>query len=60
MAVFAYDGKNFSGYQYQEGQRTVQGEFERALKRIFKCDVETYGAGRTDTGMHTVKSLPLW
>jgi len=52
MAVFAYDGKRFSGYQYQEGQRTVQGEFERALKRIFKCDVESYGAGRTDTGVH--------
>ena len=52
MAVFAYDGKNFSGYQYQQGERTVQGEFEKALKRIFKEETESYGAGRTDTGVH--------
>ncbi|HRW35349.1 MAG TPA: tRNA pseudouridine(38-40) synthase TruA [Thermotogota bacterium] len=52
MAVFAYDGRNFSGYQFQHGQRTVQGEFEKALNRIFKCEMETYGAGRTDTGVH--------
>ncbi len=52
MACFAYDGRRFSGYQIQEGQRTVQGEFEKALRRIYKGDVETYAAGRTDTGVH--------
>jgi len=52
MAVVAYDGTFFHGYQSQEGQRTVQGEFEKALKKIYKEEVETYGAGRTDTGVH--------
>ncbi len=54
MAKVAYDGTAFFGYQIQINQesRTVQGEIEKALERIFKEPVETYGAGRTDTGVH--------
>lgn len=49
---FAYDGSEFYGYQVQPHVRTVQGELERALERIFKTKVATYAAGRTDTGVH--------
>ncbi len=49
---FAYDGTEFFGYQIQPNQRTVQGELEKALERIFKEKVETQAAGRTDTGVH--------
>ncbi|HOO32674.1 MAG TPA: tRNA pseudouridine(38-40) synthase TruA [Thermotogota bacterium] len=51
-ATFSYIGTQFKGYQFQEGQRTVQGEFEKALEKIYKEPVMTYGAGRTDTGVH--------
>lgn len=49
---FSYDGTNFFGYQSQTNVRTVQGELEKALERIFKTQIRTYAAGRTDTGVH--------
>lgn len=49
---FSYDGTDFYGYQIQPSVRTVQGELEKALERIFKVKVPTVAAGRTDTGVH--------
>jgi len=49
---FAYDGTDFFGYQIQPSVRTVQGELEKALERIFKTKISTVAAGRTDTGVH--------
>ncbi|QTA38552.1 tRNA pseudouridine(38-40) synthase TruA [Thermosipho ferrireducens] len=51
---FAYDGTNFFGYQGQPSVRTVQGELENALERIFKVRIYTQAAGRTDAGVHAV------
>jgi tRNA pseudouridine38-40 synthase len=51
-AVVAYDGTLFSGFQTQEGVRTVEQEIEKALSRIFKEDMIIDFAGRTDTGVH--------
>lgn len=47
----AYDGTDFHGYARQAGQRTVQGELERALEPHVG-PVETSVAGRTDKGVH--------
>jgi tRNA pseudouridine38-40 synthase len=48
-----YDGTDFSGWQIQaKGERTVQGELEAALSRIFKKRVTICGSGRTDSGVH--------
>lgn len=52
-AVVAYDGTNFFGYQGQRTVRTVQGVFEETLEKIFKQQVLSHGAGRTDTGVHS-------
>lgn len=49
---FSYDGTKFYGYQGQPNVRTVQGELENALERIFKERIYTQGAGRTDAGVH--------
>lgn len=48
----AYLGGGFAGWQTQRGQRTVQGELERALERLYGSPVRTTGAGRTDSGVH--------
>jgi tRNA pseudouridine38-40 synthase len=50
----AYDGSDFAGYQRQPGQRTVQGELERAAARMTGHPVEVRGAGRTDSGVHAL------
>jgi len=51
----SYDGKDFSGWAKQaQGQRTVQGEIEDALRTVTRSR-ETYEltvAGRTDAGVH--------
>lgn len=48
----AYLGQGFAGWQRQTAQRTVQGELERALARLYGQPVTVIGAGRTDSGVH--------
>jgi tRNA pseudouridine38-40 synthase len=50
--TLAYDGAEFSGWQAQPGQRTVQGELERAWREITGETVRMNVAGRTDAGVH--------
>jgi len=63
--VISYDGTGFGGSQVQPGQRTVQGELERALSALADGDGSSAPrvvlAGRTDAGVHAagqVASLP--
>lgn len=51
-AVVEYDGTEFAGFQVQVGERTVQGEIERALEAVTGQRVRLAGAGRTDAGVH--------
>jgi len=51
----SYDGKDFSGWAKQkQGQRTVQGEIEDALRTVTRSQEahELTVAGRTDSGVH--------
>ena len=50
--ILAYDGTHFQGSQRQTVSRTVQGELERALRRLGWEEKTIYLAGRTDTGTH--------
>jgi tRNA pseudouridine38-40 synthase len=50
--LLEYDGSRFSGWQVQKDRRTVQGELEAALARLFGRRVTTVGASRTDAGVH--------
>ena len=48
-----YDGTHFSGWQVQDkNKRTVQGELNAALSRIFQERCTAIGSGRTDSGVH--------
>jgi tRNA pseudouridine38-40 synthase len=48
----AYDGTNFHGWARQPGVRTIQGELEQALHRMFDGSPQLSVAGRTDAGVH--------
>jgi len=50
--TLAYDGTDFSGWQVQPGQKTVQGTLTGVLEKITQSPVTIYGAGRTDAGVH--------
>ena len=50
--TLAYDGSNFHGSQRQANRRTVQGELEKALKKIGWSGRSVLISGRTDTGVH--------
>jgi tRNA pseudouridine38-40 synthase len=47
-----YDGTNYSGWQMQSGQDSIQARLEGALTRILGAPVRVRGAGRTDAGVH--------
>jgi len=50
-----YAGTRYSGWQIQKNARTVQGELNRAIAgALGKTPFETYGAGRTDAGVHAL------
>jgi len=50
--VLHYDGAEFSGWQRQPDQRTVQGVLEAALERLCSTPLAALGSGRTDAGVH--------
>lgn len=58
-----YDGTDYFGWQIQDkklqvtghrlqAEKTVQGELEKALKKLFKQGIRVIYAGRTDRGVH--------
>lgn len=53
--TFSYDGSNFSGYQKQPRERTVQACLENSLKEINGGKiVSVCASGRTDAGVHAI------
>jgi tRNA pseudouridine38-40 synthase len=50
--ILSYDGTHFVGFQRQAQARTVQLEFEQALRKIGWQGNTILAAGRTDTGVH--------
>ena len=52
QVILAYDGTGFTGSQRQTNSRTVQGELERALRKLGWSGKSVLMAGRTDTGVH--------
>ncbi|MGC1462349.1 MAG: tRNA pseudouridine(38-40) synthase TruA [Terracidiphilus sp.] len=52
--TLAYDGTDFSGWQVQPGENTIQGELQAALGRVTGESPLPQGSGRTDAGVHAL------
>lgn len=52
VARFEFDGTNYSGWQIQPRDVTLQGEIEKALENMCQRHIPVTGAGRTDAGVH--------
>jgi tRNA pseudouridine38-40 synthase len=52
--TLAYDGTEFSGWQIQPGESTIQGELQAAIGRVTGESPLPQGSGRTDAGVHAL------
>lgn len=51
--IVSYDGANYSGWQIQNNQPSVQEAIEKSLTKIHNnAPIKIYGASRTDAGVH--------
>lgn len=50
--VLEYDGSRLFGFQRQNSRRTIQGELESVLRKLFHEKIKIIAAGRTDSGVH--------
>jgi tRNA pseudouridine38-40 synthase len=66
--ILEYDGTNYHGSQFQTNAKTIQGELEKALRKLTGENLRIKAASRTDAGVHasgqvisfrTASSLPL-
>ncbi len=55
--TLAYDGTNFSGWQFQPQRRTVQGVLRTAWEKITGEAVQTSASSRTDAGVHARRQV---
>ena len=50
-----YEGTRYKGWQKQPRiDNTIQGKLETLLSRLLETDIEVFGAGRTDAGVHAL------
>jgi tRNA pseudouridine38-40 synthase len=53
-----YAGTRYSGWQIQKNARTVQGELDRAVRRVTgRTSFDLQGSGRTDAGVHALQQV---
>ena len=55
--TLAYDGRAYSGWQFQPDKPTVQGTFEATWQRLTQETLRVTAAGRTDAGVHALGQL---
>ena len=48
----SYNGKDFHGWQRQPNASSIQQTIEDAFKLIFQDEIQLFGCGRTDAGVH--------
>lgn len=58
--IVAYDGTNYCGWQVQPGQRTIEGELNKALSELLREEIHVIGASRTDAGVHGLGNIAVF
>ncbi len=51
-----YDGKDFNGWQKQPDKLNIQGTIEKAIEQITGEKIELMASGRTDRGVHALRT----
>jgi len=57
--TIAYDGTDYSGWQIQPGQRTIQGQLAEVISNLVGVEVYVSGASRTDAGVSALGQVAL-
>ena len=57
LLEISYDGLGYSGWQVQPKEKTIQGELQKGISTLLGSQIKLVGAGRTDAGVHAVKSF---
>jgi tRNA pseudouridine38-40 synthase len=52
--LIEYDGTAYSGWQSQDGPKTIQDEIQNAIYEVTQQKVNLIAAGRTDAGVHAL------
>ncbi len=48
--------KNLTGWQKQPNKLNIQGTIEKAIERITGEEVDLMASGRTDSGVHALRT----
>ncbi len=54
--IIEYDGKEFHGWQKQPNKLNIQGTIEKAIEQITGEKVDLMASGRTDSGVHALRT----
>lgn len=60
LLSISYDGTSYNGWQRQNDFRSVQGEIEKALTKIYDKDIKILGASRTDASVHALDQIAVF
>lgn len=54
--LIEYDGSKFVGWQIQKNGKSIQGEIQKVIKKVFGFHFRDNitGSGRTDAGVHAL------
>lgn len=52
LAKVEYLGTSYHGWQKQPNENSIQEEIEKVLSQILNTEINIYGSGRTDSGVH--------
>lgn len=55
--IVAYDGTNYSGWQFQNNAITIEQKLNEALTELLGEEIAVVGASRTDAGVHSLGNV---
>lgn len=56
----AYDGTNYSGWQIQPEDTTIELMLNKAISDLYREDIKVTGASRTDAGVHAMGNVAVF